>query len=90
MPFFCSLNSTLLCKLVDTKEGGLFSDLEAQLVVYENSFDRVKAKNEGIIIPHKGVNQEYDTSQRAVDDILKELDEHLDKQKRKLHCKVVH
>ena len=82
-----SLKSILLLKLLTVKDGN-FPDLKEQLTFYENSFDRVKAKDEGIIIPNKGVNLEYDIAQEQVNDILKETDQYLLEQKRRLNCKV--
>lgn len=82
-----SLKSILLCKLLTVKDGN-FPDLEEQLTFYENSFDRVKAKDGGIIVPNKGVNHEYDIAQEQVNDILKETDQYLLEQKWRLNCKV--
>lgn len=62
--------------------------MEKQLAFYENSFDRTKAKEDGVIIPNKGVNTKYDSSQAEVNVVLKELDHYLIQQKQKLKCKV--
>ena len=77
-----------MCKLLTVGEKGEFPDVAEKLTLYENSFDRAQARSEGIIIPHEGVNDEYDTSQQAVSAILKELDQYLKEQRRKLGCKV--
>lgn len=87
LSLFSSKESTLLCKLLCVKDGG-FPDLEKQLTFYANSFDTVKAKAEGIIIPNQGVNQQYDSSQEQVNSILEELNQYLIQQKRRLNCKV--
>lgn len=86
--FICSSNKTaLLCNLLSIKEGR-FPDLENRLAFFENSFDRTKAKEDGVIIPNQGVNSKYDSSKEEVNVILKELDHYLIQQKQKLKCKV--
>lgn len=86
--YCCSLNSTFLCKLLTTENDGEFPDLADQLAFYENSFDRARARSEGMIIPHEGLNHDYDSSQQVVSDILRELDQYLKQQRQKLGCKV--
>lgn len=77
----------MLCKLLSIKDGK-FPDLEKQLTFFENSFDGVQAKAEGVIIPNQGVNCKYDSSQEEVNSMLNELDQYLTQQKRRLNCKV--
>ena len=69
-------------------EGGRFPDLEKQLAYYENSFDRVKAKEEGIIVPREGFSPECDSSQKEVKLISEELDQYLKEQRKRLGCQV--
>jgi DNA mismatch repair protein MSH6 len=69
------------------KEGS-FPDLEKQLTFYENSFDRLKAKESGVIIPNRGVNSKYDASEEEVNCVLADLDNYLVQQKKRLRCKV--
>lgn len=83
-----SLESTLLHKLLTWKEGGKFPNLEEQITFFENSFDRTQAAEKGLIVPNKGVNSKYDSSHEEVKDILKELDQYLKEQRKRLGCKV--
>ena len=56
--------------------------------LFQNAFDHVKAKKEGVIVPSAGVDEEYD---RAVEDIQsteKQLKEYLDRQKTRIGCRV--
>lgn len=52
------------------------------------SFDHEKARKDGIIIPHKGVNHSYDNALAEIANITKQLDDYLQQQKRRLNCKV--
>ena len=80
--------SPLLCKLLRTGKGGDFPDIEEQLLHYETSFDRVKAKEDGVIIPNQGVNPDYDASNKEVEEIHQDFDQYLEKQRQRLGCKV--
>ena len=46
------------------------------------------ARKEGIIIPQKGVNGNYDDAMAGVDMIKLKLDEYLQRQRKRLGCKV--
>ena len=81
---FNSNESTVLCKLLSDH----FPEFESKLAFFESSFDRGKAKEEGIIIPNKGVHVEYDAAQEAVELLLNKLDRYLTQQRRRLNCKV--
>ena len=52
------------------------------------AFDHEKARKEGIIIPQKGVNGNYDDAMAGVDMIKLKLDEYLQRQRKRLGCKV--
>ncbi len=86
--FLIRLNSPLLCKLLSSGEEGHFPELEEHLAFYESSFDRVKALKEGFIVPNRSVDVEYDSLEEAETAILKELDQYLKEQQKRLKCKV--
>ena len=52
------------------------------------SFDHEKARRDGIIIPHKGVNLSYDNALAQIGNISKQLDDYLQQQRKRLNCKV--
>lgn len=52
------------------------------------SFDHEKARKDGIIIPHKGVNPSYDNALDEIGYITKQLDDYLQQQRKRLNCKV--
>ena len=62
--------------------------MDKQLAFYESSFDRIKAVNEGIIVPNEGVNLGYDAAQEKVSVMIKEFDDYLIQQRQRLSCKV--
>ncbi|WAR00452.1 MSH6-like protein [Mya arenaria] len=68
---------------------GMFPDIKEQLEFFDNSFDHNKAKKDGVIVPSKGVDSEYD---RAIDDMRKtenNLKDYLDKQKTRIGCRSI-
>ncbi|KAK6167624.1 hypothetical protein SNE40_021604 [Patella caerulea] len=85
-----NFKSKLLKKSVTMeKDGGHFPDIAESLKFFEAAFDHDKAKKDGIIIPTKGVDEEYDT---AVTDILStedELNTYLDSQRKALSCRAI-
>lgn len=52
------------------------------------SFDHEKARKDGIIIPHQGVNCAYDNALAQINNINKQLDDYLQQQRKRLNCKV--
>lgn len=50
---------------------------------FKDAFDWVEANNSGRIIPHEGVDKEYDSAGKAVNEIESSLLDHL-KEQRKL------
>lgn len=77
------LKSPLLFKLLNG-----FPELEEQLTFYESSFDRTKALKDGVVVPNRGVNVEYDSLEEAVTIVQKELAQYLKEQQQRLKCKV--
>ncbi len=83
-----SSDSQLLRKLLTIGDGGKFPNLEEQLDSYETSFDRLKAKEEGVIIPRHGMNKDYDSSSGEVTSLTNQLEQYLKEQRGKLGCQV--
>ena len=67
---------------------GKYPDLSEKIAFFEKAFDHEKARKEGIIIPQKGVNGNYDDAMAGVDMIKLKLDEYLQRQRKRLGCKV--
>ncbi|KAL3892164.1 hypothetical protein ACJMK2_004398 [Sinanodonta woodiana] len=68
---------------------GYFPDLTEDLQFFENAFDHNKAKKDGVILPSKGVDKEYD---KAVSDIKateQALNDYLEQQRNRLACKSI-
>ncbi|GAB1597711.1 DNA mismatch repair protein Msh6-like [Argonauta hians] len=81
--------STLLGKTVglQTSSSGCFPDLTEKLKYFDNGFDHNKAKKDGVILPNKGMNPEYDEALRDIKDTTSALDRYLDKQRQLMGCK---
>ena len=54
----------------------------------QTAFDHEKAKKDGVILPSEGVNTAYDRAKRDMRSISRELDEYLERQKKRLGCRV--
>ncbi|KAF2402743.1 putative DNA mismatch repair protein Msh6 [Trichodelitschia bisporula] len=59
-------------------------DLAGKLDFWKDAFDRTKAREEGILVPQRGVEEDYDESQDKVNGILSELDAYLKEVRKKL------
>ncbi|KAK0648722.1 muts domain V-domain-containing protein [Cercophora newfieldiana] len=64
-------------------------NLKDPLGFWETAFDRKRAKEEKILIPERGIEQEFDNSQNEIDRIKSELNSLLDEQKAALKCKTL-
>ncbi|ODQ65591.1 hypothetical protein NADFUDRAFT_74035 [Nadsonia fulvescens var. elongata DSM 6958] len=58
----------LLLQLIDS-----FPNLELLLSEWSEAFDRLKAKDEGVLVPEQGVDEEFDMSVTKMENIEKEL-----------------
>lgn len=58
-------------------------DVDSILKHFKDAFDWVEANNSGRIIPHEGVDEEYDAACKQVQEIELKLSKHL-KEQRKL------
>ncbi|BFZ63086.1 DNA mismatch repair protein msh6 [Saitoella coloradoensis] len=63
---------------------GAMPDIQPMLRTWETAFDHVKAKEDGLLIPEPGVEEDFDESQRTILGLRSELDKHLEKIKKEL------
>ncbi|GAA6213920.1 DNA mismatch repair protein Msh6 [Lates japonicus] len=82
-------SSTFLCQVVSLKgeKDGLFPDLSAELRRWEKAFDHQKARTTGVITPKVGFDPEYDQALTGIKNCERELQDYLDRQKKRLGCK---
>ena len=59
-------------------------DLDKPLVTWKTAFDRKKAKESGVLVPERGVEEDFDASQDSIEGILAELQSLLKKYRREL------
>ena len=64
-------------------------DLKDPLGYWETAFDRKRAKEEKILIPKRGIEEDFDNSQDEIDRIKAELNSLLDEQKAALKSKTL-
>uniref|UniRef100_A0A3Q3MW71 DNA mismatch repair protein n=1 Tax=Mastacembelus armatus TaxID=205130 RepID=A0A3Q3MW71_9TELE len=88
-PLSGEFQSTLLCQIVTlkSKKDGLFPDLSAELKRWETAFDHQKARTTGVITPKAGFDPEYDQALTGIKNCERELQDYLDRQKKRLGCK---
>ncbi|KAL1965887.1 hypothetical protein VTN77DRAFT_5020 [Rasamsonia byssochlamydoides] len=59
-------------------------DLKSPLEYWKTAFDRTKAKENGILVPEPGIEEDFDASQERIEEIHRELDNLLKKVRRDL------
>ena len=59
-------------------------DLDASLNRWKTAFDRIKAKENGILVPEPGVEEDFDESQQKIENILADLESLLKESRRNL------
>lgn len=59
-------------------------DLQGHLKPWEAAFDREKAKRDGVLVPEKGVEEDFDQSQDTVEGVLEKLSDHLKRYQKEL------
>ncbi|KAF8475994.1 muts domain V-domain-containing protein [Kalaharituber pfeilii] len=64
-------------------------NLGEKLKPWETAFDRDKAKREGVLVPERGVEADFDQSQDTVEDAIEKLHEHLKKYQKEYKCKEI-
>lgn len=79
------LRQVLLLKAEDKE--GLFPDLSPELKRWDTAFDHQKARTTGVITPKAGFDPEFDQALSGIKNCEKDLQEYLDKQKKRLGCK---
>ncbi|KAM3606369.1 uncharacterized protein V6R79_014979 [Siganus canaliculatus] len=72
---------------VKTNKDGLFPDLSTELRRWETAFDHQKARTTGVITPKAGFDPEYDQALTGIKSCERELQDYLDRQKKRLGCK---
>ncbi|XP_059215090.1 DNA mismatch repair protein Msh6 isoform X2 [Centropristis striata] len=88
-PVSGEFQSTLLHQVVSLKgeKDGLFPDLSAELRRWETAFDHQKARTTGVITPKAGFDPEFDQALTSIKSCERELQDYLDRQKKRLGCK---
>ncbi|XP_074656040.1 DNA mismatch repair protein Msh6-like isoform X2 [Tubulanus polymorphus] len=66
-----------------------FPDVQESLDFFDKSFDHEKARKEGVIIPAKGVDTDYDEAMVGIKTINRDLEEYLSKQKKRFGCPTI-
>jgi DNA mismatch repair protein MSH6 len=64
-------------------------DLNSRLKQWKDAFDRKLAKQDGILVPEAGVEEDYDDSQENIDQCLRDLDDHLKWARRELGSNLI-
>lgn len=88
-PVSSDCQSTLLRQVVSLKseKEGVFPDLSSELRRWETAFDHQKARTTGVITPKAGFDPEYDQALTGIKNCERQLQDYLDRQKRRLGCK---
>ncbi|XP_075874926.1 DNA mismatch repair protein Msh6 [Nelusetta ayraudi] len=88
-PLSGDFRSSLLRQIVsmEGENDGLFPDLSAELRRWETAFDHQKARTTGVITPKAGFDPEFDQALTGIKSCERELQDYLDKQKKRLGCK---
>lgn len=81
------LRQVLVMKTDDGE--GLFPDLSQELKRWDTAFDHQKARNTGVITPKAGFDPEFDQALSEIKDCERNLQEYLDRQKKRLGCRTL-
>ncbi|XP_052086117.1 DNA mismatch repair protein Msh6-like [Mytilus californianus] len=68
-------------------QNGVFPDLKDEIVFFENAFDHNKAKKDGVIVPNKGVDPDYDKAKLDIKMTERKFDKYLDEQRDRISCR---
>lgn len=84
-----NFRSLLLGQVIMLKgeKNGIFPDLSDELRRWDTAFDHQKARTTGVITPKSGFDPEYDQALTGIKNCERELQEYLDRQKKRLGCK---
>ena len=64
-------------------------NLKGTLEHWKEAFDRSKAKEDGLLIPERGVEEDFDASQDHIEQVLADLDTLLNKTRKDLGCSTI-
>ncbi|KAL8801615.1 MAG: hypothetical protein Q9182_004345 [Xanthomendoza sp. 2 TL-2023] len=64
-------------------------NLKETLIQWKEAFDRSKARDDGILVPEQGVEEDFDASQERIESILANLDKLLYKTRKDLGCSTI-
>ena len=64
-------------------------DLKGKLDHWKEAFDRSKAKEDGLLIPERGVEEDFDISQDHIEQVLADLEMLLNKTRKDLGCSTI-
>ena len=64
-------------------------DLKGRLENWKGAFDRSKAKEDNLLIPERGVEEDFDASQDHIEQVLADLDVLLNKTRKNLGCSTI-
>ena len=64
-------------------------DLKGTLEHWKAAFDRSKAKDDGLLIPERGVEEDFDASQDHIEQVLADLDTLLNRTRKDLGCSTI-
>uniref|UniRef100_A0A915C4J0 DNA mismatch repair protein n=3 Tax=Parascaris univalens TaxID=6257 RepID=A0A915C4J0_PARUN len=73
-------------QLMDRCFGASFPDISKDLHHFKDAFDHDKAKQEGIIVPERGIDAEYDGVMEDVRERMRDLEAYLHKIRKQLGC----
>lgn len=65
-------------------------NLDSRLKYWSSAFDRKKARDHGILVPERGIEEDFDESQDYIELLEKKLQDLLDKTKKDLGSKAIH
>lgn len=64
-------------------------DLSGHLAPWETAFDKEKAKRDGVLVPERGVEEEFDQSQDTIEGIMEQLSDYLKKYQKDFKSKEI-
>uniref|UniRef100_A0A0N5AS05 DNA mismatch repair protein n=1 Tax=Syphacia muris TaxID=451379 RepID=A0A0N5AS05_9BILA len=76
-------------ELLEQCFGNSFPDISPDIKHFKQSFDHEKAKNDGVIVPEKGLDAEYDAAIDEIKECLQNLEAYLLKIRKRIRCQDV-
>lgn len=73
-------------ELLERCFGSCFPDIAPDIKHFQESFDHEKAKADGVIVPEKGVDAEYDSALDDITGCLQNLESYLVETRKRLRC----